>query len=62
MREAGHEPTLTEAEAADETELRVSHQKPEATGAEPSAANFKLCYRGSAGNELPRHVFPDTGG
>lgn len=39
--------------SADETELRVIHQKPE-----PSAANLKLCYRGNAGNELPLHVIP----
>lgn len=44
--------------SADETELRVIHQKPE-----PSAANLKLCYRGNAGNELPHHVIPpNTGG
>lgn len=44
--------------SADETELRVIHQKPETIGAEPSAANLKLCYRGNAGNELPHHVIP----
>lgn len=49
LREAGHEPTGV---ALKPLQMKTIHQKPETAGAEPSAANLKLCYRANAGNEF----------